>query len=181
MRILSFDLECTSLSGMVGRMLCCSFKPVVWGHDSPPYTFRGDSKEYRSKDIADDSKLALAIRDELESVDMIVGHNSKLFDRKFLNARLLKAGSRPLKSMWHIDTMWVIRTHIAMSSKLDNIQKFLGLPIAKTPITWDNWMRGAAYDREAMNIIVEHCEHDVEVLVQSYWRLLPYVRDIRRA
>lgn len=183
MRILGFDLECTSLSGMVGRILCCSFQPIIWGDEGIPcYTFRGDDKAYRNpKDVADDSKLAIAIRDELESVDMLLGHNSKLFDRKFLNARLIKAGERPLRSMWHIDTMWVVRTHLAMSSKLDNVQKFLGLPDSKSAISWDNWQRGAAFDRTAMNDIVNHCEKDVKVLAQAYWRLLPYIRDIRRA
>src|SRR5688572_6481548 len=173
---------------MVGRMLCCSFKPLVWHREGEepewarPYTFRGDDKKYRNgKDLADDSRLAIAVRDELEKYDIIVGHNSKLFDRKFLNARLMRYGERPLKSMWHLDTMWIIRTHAAMSSKLDNVQKHMGLPDEKTPITWDDWQRGAGFDRAAMDQIVQHCEQDVIVLAQAYWRLLPFVRDIRRA
>src|SRR3990172_12421667 len=73
--VVSWDLECTSLSGMVGRILCSSFKPL----GEEPYTFRGDRKPYRNGDIADDSKLAIAIRDDLEKYDILVGHNSKLF------------------------------------------------------------------------------------------------------
>jgi len=103
--------------------------------------FRGDQKPYRATDIVDDSKLAIAIRDELEKYDLIIGHNSKLFDRKFLNARLIKAGERSLKPIWHIDTMWVVRTHFRMSSKLDNVQKMLGLSDEKTVIDWDVWAR----------------------------------------
>lgn len=183
MRILAFDLECTSLSGMVGRLLCGSVKDVVHPDyaDGNVRTYRADDPAYRNKkDDADDAKLAVAIRDELEVADVIVGHNSKLFDRKFLNARLLKAGHRPLRQQYHIDTMWIVRTHLRISSKLDNVQKFLGLPTVKTPISWDDWMRGLN-DNKAMNTIVEHCEADVRVLEEAYWRLLPYMRTIVRA
>jgi DNA polymerase III epsilon subunit-like protein len=111
---------------------------------------------------------------------VIVGHNSKLFDRKFLNARLIKAGERPKNSQFHFDTMWTIRTHLRTSSKLDNIQKFLNLPDEKTPISWDDWMRAGAFDGSAMDQVVKHCEQDVRVLEQAYWKLLPYQRTLRR-
>jgi DNA polymerase III epsilon subunit-like protein len=168
---------------MVGRVLCCSFKPIV--ERSPRwakvYTFRADDPEFVNKDdIADDSKLVVAIRDELEKAHVIVGHNSKLFDRKFLNARLLKAGERPKQSQFHVDTMWTIRSHVKASSKLDNIQKHLGLEEAKTPLDWDTWMRGSAFDTQAMDQIVKHCEQDVKVLEGAYWRLLDYNRMLRR-
>lgn len=169
---------------MVGRILCCSFKPIVWGagpNDNPPYTFRGDAKEYRSRgDVADDSKLVIAIRDELESADLIVAHNGKLFDSKFLNGRLFKAGARPRATRFFFDTMWTVRTHMRISSKLANVQTFAGLSEEKTPISWDNWQRGAAFDRKAMDEIVHHCEQDVAVLEQAYWRLLPYQRTLAR-
>lgn len=182
MRLVGFDLECSNLSGMAGRILCCSFKPILPDRSGEVYTFRGDDKKYRNKkDMADDSQLAVAIRNELEQYDLLVGHNSKLFDRKFLNARLLHAGERPAPSQWHIDTMWIIRSHIRASSKLALAQNFMGLPEEKTPITWDDWMRGMAFDRAAMDNIVQHCEQDVKVLEQAYWRLLPYVRTISRA
>lgn len=184
MRILAFDLECTSLSAMVGRILCASFKPIVWmadPTDHPPYTFRGDDKKYRvNGDVADDSRLVTAIRNELETVDMLVAHNGLLFDSKFLNGRLFKAGERPRETRFFMDSMWVVRTHMRISSKLDNIQKFLNLSEEKTPISWDNWARGAAFDSKAMSEIVHHCEQDVAVLEQAYWRLLPHMRTLQR-
>lgn len=182
MRILGWDLECSSLSGMMGRVLCCSFIPLIQGREGEPYTYRGDGKEYRNqRDIVDDSKLVVAIRNELERADLIVAHNGKLFDRKFLNARLLKAGERPLRPIFFIDTMWVIRSHMRISSKLINVQQFLNLPDEKTPITWDNWARAGAFDKKAMDEVVEHCEMDVRVLEHAYWRLLPFVRTIQKA
>ena len=182
MRILAWDLECSSLSGMIGRILCCGFKELLPQRTSTkPYVFRGDEKPYLNKqDLADDSALAVAIRDHLELFDIVVAHNGILFDRKFLNARLLKAGYRPLRPIFFIDTMWIVRTHHRTSSKLDNIQKFLGFPEEKTEITWDNWMRAIGGDRAAMNEVVAHVTQDVRVLEAAYWRLLPSMRTLSK-
>jgi uncharacterized protein YprB with RNaseH-like and TPR domain len=169
--VVMWDIEATSLSGMIGRILCSSFKPL----GEEPYTFRGDRKPYRNGDIADDSALAIAIRDELEKYDVLVGHNSKLFDAKFLAARLFRVGERPRRKQLHVDTMWLIRSNLRMSSKLDNIQKFIGLPEEKSPIAWDDWARAGAWNRQAMDYVVEHCEQDVRVLEGVYVKLLPYV------
>lgn len=180
MRVVAFDLETTDLGGNFGRILCCSFKPISEEMNREVYTFRGDAKPFRTKDIVDDGSLAVAIRDELEKYDVLVGHNSKLFDLKFLNARLLKAGQRPMLPKWHIDTMWIVRTHFRMSSKLDNVQKMLNLPDEKTPISWDDWARAGTFFKPAMDEVVHHCEQDVKVLEQAYWRLLPSVRRMER-
>lgn len=182
MRIIAWDLECSSLSGMVGRVLCCGFKEILTPERLvKPYVFRGDEEPYYSKDIADDSKLVVAIRDELEKFDVLVAHNGKLFDRKFLNARLLKAGERPLQAKFFIDPMWIVRSHLRTSSKLDNLQQFLGLEDEKTKITWDDWARALGGDRKAMDVIVKHVTQDVRVLEQAYWRVLPLMRTVSRS
>lgn len=181
MRIVAWDLETTNLGANFGRILCCSFKPITEKQNAKPYTFRGDDPEYANPDdIIDDGDLALAIRDELESYDIIVGHNSKLFDSKFLNARLLKAGHAPRQPRFHVDTMWIVRTHFRMSSKLDNVQKMLGLPEEKTPISWDDWARAQTYNKKAMDEVVKHCEQDVKVLEEAYWKLVPSIRTMQR-
>src|SRR3990167_10422035 len=72
--VVSWDLECTNLSAMFGRILCSSFKPL----GGEPYTFRGDRRPHRNGDIADDSNLAIAIRDELEKYDILVTWNGKI-------------------------------------------------------------------------------------------------------
>jgi uncharacterized protein YprB with RNaseH-like and TPR domain len=169
--VVCWDLECSDLSGMIGRILCSSFKPL----DGDVYTLRGDRKPYRNGDIADDSALAISIRDELEKYDILVTWNGKLFDAKFLAARLFKAGARPRRKQIHVDGMWIVRSNFRMSSKLDNVQKFLDLPQAKSPITWDDWARAGAWNKQAMDYVVDHCERDVEVLEGVYKRLQPYV------
>jgi uncharacterized protein YprB with RNaseH-like and TPR domain len=174
--VVGWDLECTSLSGMIGRVLCCSFKPL----DEKVYTLRGDDRKFKSADVVDDSRLVEAIRDELESYDIIVGHNSKLFDAKFLASRLFKHGLRPREKRLHVDTMWAIRSNLRASSKLDNIQQLApGIEDKKTPITWDDWARASAFSKAGMDKVVEHCEQDVVVLEGVYKTLVPYIGDLK--
>ena len=93
MQIVAWDLECSSLSGMMGRILCSGFKEILPPQHAKrikPYMFRLDDERFATDDVINDLKLATAIRDELESYDIIVAHNGILFDRKFLNARLMK-------------------------------------------------------------------------------------------
>lgn len=176
--VVMWDLECTNLSAMIGRVLCCSFKEYG---KKEVITLRGDDRKFRGEDIVDDSHLVGAIRDTLESYDVIVGHNSKLFDAKFLEGRLFKAALRPRQKSLHVDTMWTVRSNLRISSKLDNIQQFApGIEDKKTPITWDDWARAGAWDKKGMDRVVEHCEQDVKVLEGVFESLTPYLGKIVR-
>lgn len=182
MRIVAFDLETSDLKALMGRIFCCSFQPIVAGHVEKPYTFHLQDKRFRGRSPIDDSKLCAAIRDELERYNMIVGWNSKLFDLPLLNARLTKVGERHCKPQFHADMMWYAggASMRVGSRKLDNVQKFLKLGEAKTPIDWEQWQAVAAGMPGAMKVVVEHCEADVKVLGEAYWKLLPYVATLHR-
>lgn len=168
---------------MFGRILCCSICPIIKpGKTEKPFTLRGDEKPWRSKDPIDDASLAVGIRDALEKFHLIVGWNSRGFDLSFLNARLVAAGERPLKPQFHLDAMWLAGQFSLRigSRKLDVVQKFLRLPESKTPIEWEDWKRAALGDTTAMRRVQIHCEQDVKVLAQAYWKLLPMVSNIHR-
>jgi uncharacterized protein YprB with RNaseH-like and TPR domain len=184
MRIVGYDIETTDLSALMGRILCCSFYPIVTqkGVGGKPYTLRADDKRFRSDDIIDDSKLVAAIRDELEKYHLIVGWNSKLFDLPFINARLAKAGERILRPQLHLDAMWFAGGNSMRigSKKLVNVQKYFKLGEEKTDITWEQWQRAAALDRRALDEVVHHCEQDVKVLNEAYWKLISSVANIHR-
>lgn len=166
-KIIGFDLECTSLKPNIGRILCASFIDMT--NDSPARTISALDRGMKRPDVYDDSRLAIAIRDELEQADIVVGHNSKNFDLKFLNARLLRVGQRTKRAQFHLDTMWAWRSKTSAWSGLDAIQKFLNVDgQSKTVIAWEQWMRALGWDKgkreSAMAEIVEHCERDVEVM-----------------
>lgn len=183
LKIVAFDLECTSLKPNIGRILCASFLSL----GGEPYTFSGIDRPYKKADVYDDSRLALAIRDELEKFDIIIGHNGKMFDTKFLNTRLMRVGLRTKKAQVQIDTMWSWRSKSSGWSGLDAIQKFM-LPDGahKTDIQWEMWMRALGWSKtlrdEAMASITEHCENDVRVLMEVYLRLVDMnvIRSIKK-
>jgi uncharacterized protein YprB with RNaseH-like and TPR domain len=167
--VVVYDIEATHLKANVGRVLCCSFKPL----GKKVYTFSALDPGMRAKDTYDDSRLVTAIRDELEKFDIIVGHNSKEFDTKYINARCLRAGERIKKAQYQADSMWAWRSKAAAWSGLNSVQQFV-LPdgVKKTSIAWDQWMRALGWDKQlrenAMAEIIDHCEKDVIVLENVY-------------
>lgn len=178
MKVLFVDTESTSLTAIMGRILAGSFV----GLEGQPYTYRVDKQPWKSRDIIDDSKLAVAIRNELESANLIVTWNGKMHDVPLVNARLAKHNQRQFQPQLHIDLMYYAGgTSMKIGSrKLDNVARFFSLPEQKTPLDWDTWQRAGAGDKASMDLVVKHCEADVLVLREAYKHLIPYVRNIHR-
>jgi uncharacterized protein YprB with RNaseH-like and TPR domain len=185
MRTLVFDTESTDLRAIMGRLLCGSFGWVTVDDKGnskigKPYT---DSIETRpGKSAIDDGPLAVAIRDELESADIIVGWNSKLHDVPLINARLAKVGERPVRVNLHSDVMWYAAGSSMKigSRKLDNVSKYFNVDDRKTPLDWETWQLAGTGDSAALASVVEHCEYDVTVLGQVLPHMMPYVRTIHK-
>ena len=179
MKVLFYDTESTDLSASWGRILCASFCSL----DGDAYTFRGDRTKYKGETLIDDSKLVIAIRDELESADLIVGWNSILHDQPLLNARLAVAGERSLLlgekyGTWHLDLMWYAggQSMKIGGRRLDTVAKFFKAPNQKTPLDGEAWQLAGVGDKKAMDSVAEHCEFDVLVLRDLWPKLAPSVK-----
>lgn len=182
MKVLFFDTESTSLTAIMGRLLCASFV----GLKGKPYCYRIDEHTFRRPKKIDDSKLAIAIRNELETADIIVGWNSIQHDVPLLNARLAKAGARPLTSApeggpSHLDLMWYAGGNSLKigSKKLDNVAKFFNLPNQKTRLEWEVWQEAGTGDKKSMDLVAKHCDYDVLTLRDSWPHLAPYVKKFK--
>lgn len=179
MKLLFYDTESTDLSASWGRILCASFLES----GGEPYTFRGDQTPYIGSTKIDDSKLVTAVRDELESADIIVGWNSILHDIPLINARLAKAGERPCQvdekhGIWHVDLMYYSggASMKVGGRKLDTIARYFNCENHKTPLDGEIWQLAATGDKQAMNSIVEHCEFDCRVLGEVWPYLAPGIK-----
>lgn len=178
-----FDIEATHLKPNVGRMICCSIKPI----GEEPYTFDALERRFKKRDVYDDSALAITVRDELEKYDIIVGWNSKNFDTKFINSRCVRVGARTKVAQYQVDGMWSWRSKLNAWSGLNAAQQF-AVPDGdhKTSIAWEQWMRVIGWDpklrESAMDEIIEHCELDVRVLEDVYTTIVNanMVRSLRR-
>jgi uncharacterized protein YprB with RNaseH-like and TPR domain len=178
-RVAFFDTESTSLTAIMGRLLCASVADS-WGKVTTKRC-----TDFERRDVLDDRGLCVWLRDELENnYDIMVGWNSRLHDVPLLNARLVMHGERPLHPIMQIDAMWKARPNASGikigSSKLVNVAKFFQTPDQKTDLDWGTWQLAAAGDEAAMDYIVEHCEADTLVLRAVFHRLKPLIRSVQR-
>ena len=190
MRIVSYDLETTDLRANMGIILCASFQEIVppgyYGnhHDTPPrpYTFKLEVNDSNRYDPDPDKELAIAIREELKKYNAAVCWNGKMFDRPFLNSRLLFHGEEPWNPQFHIDAMYYAggTSNRIGSRRLASVQQFLQLENEKPALDWAIWKRAMRGDKAAMKEVVRHCEIDVGALAEAYWRLLPFISNIHR-
>lgn len=179
LRMAFFDIETTNLGAIMGRMLCWSIADN-WGNVT---TAR--HTDFDQETPLDDRGVCVALRDELERYDIVVGWNSKLFDISFLNARLLRWGERPCRQdMIHNDPMYKARqggySARIGSSKLDNVARFFRTKEQKTEINWDTWSLAAMGDDKALDEVVTHCEADVLVLRLVWNHLKPLIKTYHR-
>lgn len=80
-----------------------------------PDTWYGDQS--RIADVRDDSKLALNMRDILDSADFLIAHNGKGFDKRKINARVALNGGKPYSQVQVIDTYQLNKTQFGFDSQ----------------------------------------------------------------
>jgi uncharacterized protein YprB with RNaseH-like and TPR domain len=181
MIVTSFDLETTNLNADFGMVLCGCSKTWTEPGVKPRATkvFRLDESPEYKKYPHDDKAVVIAIRDELEKSDIIVGWNSKRFDVPFLNGRLVYWNEYPMEKIKHIDLMYQAMYKLKLhSARLASVQAFLGLKDEKSEMKPQIWMRAITGDKKAMDYIVDHCRKDVAVLDEAYTKLRHFVQVI---
>ena len=120
----------------------------------------------------DDKSVCSQLYTVLAKADGFITHNGTRFDVPLLNTRLMKHGLPFLPpKIQHFDTCKVIWKKLSMRGKLDSVQKFLHLRVAKTPLNLETWTMAGFGHRPSMAKVVEHCEHDVRVLEAVYLKL----------
>lgn len=134
-----------------------------------------DLKRYK-KDIRDDYYVVKTIRDVLEDVDIIIGHNQNKFDIKKFKARLIYHRLPPLPRLIHsVDTLKEVRKIAAFSSnRLDYLTTHL-CGQGKMPTSNGLWLRVMQGDKTALAEMVKYNKVDVIRLEELYLRLLPYM------
>ena len=106
MKTALWDIESSDLKPAFGVMLCAGIKEV------------GKKSKILKKGRAgsNDRELLVAVRNELEKYDILIGFYTLGFDRKFLNARLLRWGERPLERKLHIDVYRIVAKNFPNTS-----------------------------------------------------------------
>lgn len=136
-----------------------------------------DPKAFK-KDVNNDLVVVKRLREIFQDVDILIGHNSKRFDTKKFNARLIYHGLEPLPSgIIQLDTLTEVRKVAAFSSnRLDYLGKHL-LGDGKMETSRGLWLRVLKGDKKAVEEMLVYNKHDVKVLEDIYLRLRPYIKN----
>lgn len=175
MKILIIDLETYGFdfSADKGFVLCGSYK---WYGEAKVHTVtHTDMTKFRANP-EDDKAICKELLQVIEQADMLVGWNSKSFDMRFLQTRLLKHRLGYLPPIPHVDLLLTSRNNTKMRRSLDNTQKFFGFGHEKTPLDINVWMKAGAGKADALRDVVKHCEADVRVTEEAYELFAPLAR-----
>lgn len=175
MKILAWDLECSSLNADFGIIL--TFGSKIVGQGKPEVL---NILDFPGRDlIAKEKNLLKVTSSRLLGADVWLGHYACYFDLPFLNTRLLYHHLPVLPPNFSlIDTWRISRNRLKLrSNRLNTIQGFLKLKDAKNAILPEQWIKAMGGHRPSMAYIVEHCRRDVLVLEEAYMRLRPLVLD----
>lgn len=165
-----WDLETWNLNADYGGVLCGSVKTV-----------NGPIKTFQIEQLGNDRKVVRELKDYLESFDAWVTQYGKMFDIKFLNTRLLKWGLAPVDPRPHIDTYFIVKAHMRLSSGSQaQLLSFLGTSQQKHHLGPDAWAELGADFPARMEQIVYRCETDVKGLEQGFHKIKHLIRDIKR-
>lgn len=148
------------------------------GEDDIMYADQRDAE-----DIEDDADMLMGLWDLLDEADVVVGHNSKKFDVKRINARFIKHGFEPPSPYRQIDTLTECKKNFHFTSnKLEYVAKFLGCKEKKMTARkfsgfelWKNCLAGVKAAWKEMEL---YNKQDVIVLEELYRKLDPWINVI---
>jgi hypothetical protein len=139
-----------------------------------------------AKDIENEKVILEGIWKLLDEADIVIGHNSKRFDVKKLNARFVIHKMKPPSPFRQIDTLTIAKKHFAMTSnKLEYLADKLGCKLKKMKTKrfpgFELWKQCLAKNKEAFKEMELYNKRDVDVLEEVYERLIPWDSSINFA
>ena len=186
-KILIFDLETAPLSAYVwGRwnqnvfldatisewfVLCWSAK---WLYSDYIMSNKLTSEEAINED---DSRIMKSLWKLIDEADIVIAHNAKKADIKWMNTRFILNDLNPPSSYHIIDTLEVAKREFKFSSnKLDALAGYFGIE-HKLDTDFNLWKRCLKGDEEALNYMCEYNKVDVEILEEVYLQLRPWIKN----
>jgi uncharacterized protein YprB with RNaseH-like and TPR domain len=113
----------------------------------------------------------------IDEADAVVGWNSAAFDMKHLNREFLEAGMFPPSPTKDIDLMRAVKAKFKFpSNKLDYVAQKLGVGAKVKHSGFDLWIKCMAGDDKAWREMKKYQIQDVNLLVDLYEKLLPWLK-----
>lgn len=187
MRLAVVDLECTELNSDKGFLLCAGIKEL----DKKGKIISLDKTGFGRGRYDIDSKLAKAIRDEMEEYDGWITWNGLMFDFPFLDDRLMFNGQRGLEKRFArgLDMMYHASYGKSRmkSRRLDWVAKALKCPHKKTDLDLGLWKEAETeaiqhfkQGKANFKYIIDHCLADLDVTEWVYQKLRRRIQTISK-
>ena len=163
-----------TLKASINSIICFGFK--WFGEGRSQVLSAWDFKSWR-KNINDDKALIEAAYEIIKKADVVVTHNGKKFDWKFIQTRLLKHKLPPLPPLIHIDTCAEAKKHLLVfNNRLNTLSKFLSTPQKLENGGWELWVEVANRNKAAIKLMEKYCRRDVDALEGVFQKLRPLVK-----
>ena len=172
-RVLFFDIESAGVNALksdLGFIIVFGYK---WSDEKSAHALTIS----RSALMAfDDCPLLKEASKLMSEADLLVGHYASVFDRRFIQGRLLINNLPPIPPTKMRDTCMIARSVANYSSnRLKHLAKILHLRHQKLDNNWpEAWFRVMAGDMSHLHALAEYCKGDVLALEELYNRLLPF-------
>ena len=124
----------------------------------------------------DDKRIIGSMWKLLNQADVTVGHNSRKFDHKHINTRLIMNGYGPTNPHLVIDTLEVAKKNFRFTSnRLDYLGKIMKNK-QKLETNFKLWTDCIAGDKDALKRMEEYNRMDVILLEDVFMELRPWIK-----
>jgi len=122
--------------------------------------------------------LLLRLHALLDEADIVIGHNSKQFDTKMINAFFAHEGLKPPSPYKQIDTLQIARSKFKFASNhLNDLGEYLGCGKKVKTGGIDLWFRCMSGDKKAWKLMETYNARDTELLEKVYEKLIPWAEN----
>lgn len=171
------DYPGLTLRASINSIICCGWK--VLGEKRTHCINAWDFPKRWRKSVNDDYEVVKAAAKILQDADVVVTHNGKRFDWKFLQTRLLFHKLPPLPPILHIDTCQESKKHLyVLNNRLNTLAKFLKQPKKLENGGWDLWVAVSNREEKAMRLMEKYCKQDVRVLEGIFNEMRPFMKSL---
>jgi DNA polymerase elongation subunit (family B) len=183
MKILLFDIETTPISAYTWGLWQQNIGINQIQESTEVMCFGakwyGDKKTiFKSIENNGKEEMLREIHRLMDEADVLLGWNSASFDVKHLNREFLEYGMFPPSPSKDIDLMRVVKSQFRFpSNKLDYVAQKLGIGAKVKHSGFDLWLGCMAGDKKSWAEMKKYQIQDVELLVELYEKLLPWIKN----
>lgn len=171
------DYPGLTLKATINSIICVGWK--VYGDGPVTCINAWDYKKRWASNINDDYAVVRAAYNVLKTADVVVTHNGKRFDWKFLQTRLLHHGFPPLPNIIHIDTCAEAKKHLlSFNNRLNTLGRFFTNSEKLKHGGWDLWVDVMDKKPSALRLMSKYCCQDVLLLEKIFKKIKPLIKGL---